>query len=133
MGVEYRIWYDGEFVRVEHAPGFRITSELTAIVWRELSDACRLHHCRHVLVEGETPRRELRPVEALDSAAEAASKVPQLALAICLKNYVTDPTTELFVRALARRGCRVRFFSALPEAIAWLRAPDDAAGAPAIP
>lgn len=132
MGVEYRVWYDGEFIRVEHAPGFRIASELLEAVWREISETCRLHHCRRVFVEGEAPRRELRPIEALDSAAEAASRVPQLVLAICLKDYVTDPTTNLFIKALARRGCKAQFFTESQEARDWLRASDCDAEAPAM-
>ncbi len=118
---EYRVWHDGEFVRVEHATGFCITPELLAAVWRDLAAMCRRMSCSAVLVEGDALRRDLRPLDSLDSAAEASRNIPGLILAICLDQYVTDPQTELFITASARRGATVQFFSRRAEALAWLR------------
>jgi hypothetical protein len=104
------------------APGFNLTPESTTRIWTSLSEGCRTHGLRRVLMEGEDVQRRLTPMESFDTAGLAARLVPGISVACCFRGYVTDEQSEFFRTAAMNRGVRVEFFQDLNAALRWLGA-----------
>ena len=102
------------------APGFEMTPESMAKNWLALSEACRAHGQRRVLVEGEIVRRRLTTIETFDHAGLAAKLMPGLSVACVFRGFVPDQQTQFFRTAAMNRGVRTEFFPDLNEALKWL-------------
>jgi hypothetical protein len=59
-------------------------------------------------------------VDALRSAGQAARASTKLRVAIVLKGYKADETTEFFVSSAYNHGVRIEFFADPEEARIWL-------------
>ena len=102
------------------APGFEINHESMAKNWVALSDACRAHNLRRVLVEGENVRRRITTIDTFDHAGLAAKLMPGLSVACVFRGFVPDEQTQFFRTAAMNRGLRTEFFQDLNEALKWL-------------
>ena len=59
-------------------------------------------------------------IDALRSASQAAKASTKLRVAIVLKGYEPDKTTEFFVSSAYNHGVRIEFFADTEEALKWL-------------
>ena len=100
--------------------GFEMTPDSMNRIWRAISDASREHKMMRVLAEGDDVRRRLSQVDTFDHASLAASLMPGLVVACCLRGFVPDRQTEFFQVAAMNRGVRTEFFQDLNDAMRWL-------------
>lgn len=121
-GSDFTLEPRGRYLYVHLAPGFEMRPESMARFWTAISNTCREHNLRHVLVEGDNVQRRLTPMESFDHAGLAARLLPGLSVACCFRGFVPDEQTEFFRTAAMNRGVRVEFVADLNAALRWLGA-----------
>ena len=121
-GSDFRLEPREGYLYLHLAPGFEMTPASMAANWNALSEACRRHGVRRVLVEGENVRRRLTTIETFDHAGLAAKLMPGLTVACVFRGFVPDQQTQFFRTAAMNRGVRTEFFQGLNEALKWLGA-----------
>lgn len=121
-GSDFRLEPREGYLYLHLAPGFEMTPESMAAIWGALSEACRRHGVRRVLVEGENVRRRLTTIESFDHAGLAAKLMPGLSVACVFRGFVPDDQTRFFQTVAMNRGVRTEFFQDLNEALKWLGA-----------
>jgi len=121
-GSDFRLEPREGYLYLHLSPGFEMTPESMAANWGALSEACRRHGVRRVLVEGENLRRRLTTIESFDHAGLAAKLMPGLSVACVFRGFVPDQQTQFFRTAAMNRGVRTEFFQDLDEALKWLGA-----------
>ena len=112
------------YLYVHLVPDFEMTPESMARNWVALSEACRTHGLRRVLVEGDNVQRRLTTMQSFDHAGLAAKLMPGLSVACCFRGFVPDQQTQFFRTAAMNRGVRMEFFQDLNSALRWLGAGD---------
>ena len=90
--------------------------------WAHLGETCKRHACTSILIEGDSPTRNMDTVGAFTSGVAAASIAQNLWLALCSHGYQPDGIGELFRQAARNRGANVEFFNDPEAALVWLRA-----------
>jgi hypothetical protein len=101
-------------------PGFEFTPESTTRMWTAISESCREHGLRKVLVEGDNVQRRLSPLDSFDSASLVSRMLPGMSVAFCFRGYVPDDQSQFFRTAAMNRGVRSEFFQDLNAALQWL-------------
>jgi hypothetical protein len=116
--VEFR----DDHIYLRHAAGLEITPETLFGLWDFVAEQCDRFHCSSVLIEADSPKREMDTVSAFTSGVDVSGIAPNLWLALCFHNYQPDELSELFRQAAYNRGANVEFFSDCDAALTWLRA-----------
>jgi hypothetical protein len=118
---ELSLEFRSDHIYIRHPEGFEITSEAMDEFWDFLSKQCQHYDCSNILIEADSPERNIDTVGAFTSGVEASSVAPNLWLALCFHNYHPDELSELFRDAARNRGASVEFFSDADRALNWLR------------
>jgi hypothetical protein len=118
---ELSLEFRDDHIYIRHLEDFEITSEAMDGFWNFLSQQCETYHCSNILIEADSPKRNIDTVGAFTSGVEASSVAPNLWLALCFHNYEPDELSELFRHAARNRGANVEFFSDPDRALNWLR------------
>ena len=118
----YQIGAINNLVHVALAPGFRMSLDGVHAMWRDVQATCAARGMRHVLIEGEQPRRTLSASEVLLHATYVADGSDPLRIALCLYDYPADELTQQFVAGANRGRCSVQIFDELGPALRWLGA-----------
>ncbi len=121
MSDELSLEFRNDHIYIRQADDFEITAEGMNSFWDFLSGQCERHDCTSILVEANSPKREMDTVAAFNSGVEASSVAPHLWLALCFHDYQPDELSELFRHAARNRGANVEFFSDCEKALNWLR------------
>jgi hypothetical protein len=124
MNEEVKIEFNGEFIEIRHPNGLKIAHDSTETYWTRISDACMKYKCSRVLVEAESPRREMGTMDAFGSGVRASEIAITLSLALCFSNYQPDDLSDFFKTVARNRGVRVEFFSNRKDALKWLGVSD---------
>ena len=120
---EYQIGEINKLVHVELSPGYEIRLDDMVGLWSDIRRACATKMIRHVLVEGDSPSRNMN---ASDVQAHglllAGIPEPPLRVALCLYDYEQDELTQTFVRSANAGRASVQIFDDLSAALRWLGA-----------
>ena len=102
------------YIDIQLSPEYESTPEQQNEFWAAIAAACGKHKCNRVLLEGYVPKQTPGTLDVVSSGVRAAEAVPDLWLALCLKDYneVTE-LGELFKTVARSRGVHVKFFSEL--------------------
>ena len=111
----------GDHIRIEHPDDYKINLESQTQLWAEIGEACNKYNCWHVLAVSRTPpQRDMNQIDAFRSAGQAGKISNKLRVAIVLRGYEPDETTEFFVNTAYNHGVRIEFFTDQEEATRWL-------------
>ena len=122
MFEEFLVEFREDHIYIRHPDDFEINPKSTKGFWEYLSEQCARFECSNVLIEADSPKRDLDTVGAFTSGVDASSVATDLWLALCFHGYQMDELSELFRQAARNRGTNVEFFSDCERALAWLRA-----------
>ena len=111
-----------DHIYIRHSDDFQISPESMKGFWAFLSAQCERYDCTSILVEADSPHRDMDTVSAFTSGVEASAVAANLWLALCFHDYEPDEISELFRHAARNRGANVEFFSDRDRALSWLRA-----------
>lgn len=129
MSTNITMEFLGDHIRIQHPDNYEITPESQEQLWMAIGEACETYNCCRVLAESSTPpKRNMTKVDAFRSAGHAAKATKssgELRLAILLKGYNPDDTTEFFMNSAYNMGVRIEFFSDRKEAVKWLGINDE--------
>jgi hypothetical protein len=121
MSTNFTLDFLGDHIRIQHPDDYEITPESQLQLWHELGEACNKYGCWRVLALSQLPpKRNMSQADALRSATQAAKASTKLRVAIVLKGYEPDKTTEFFVNSAYKYGVRIEFFADPEEARKWL-------------
>lgn len=121
MSTNFTLQFLGDYIRIQHPDDYEITPESQRKLWGELGKACNKYGCWRVLAESQAPpKRIMSHVDAFRSAGQAAKASTKLRVAIVLKRYEPDNTTEFFVNSAYKYGVRIEFFTDPEKAKKWL-------------
>ena len=121
MSTSFTLEFLGDHIRIQHPDDYEITPESQLQLWTAIGEACNKYGCWRVLAVSQAPpTRNMDQANALRSASQAAKASTKLRVAIVLKGYVPDKTTEFFVNSAYKHGVRIEFFTDLEEAREWL-------------
>jgi hypothetical protein len=109
-----------EYLHIKHRPNFVINPASADQVWANIGRLCREHDRNKVLVEAESPVRQLDTMAAFDSGRILAEIAPGATIAICFSDYEFDELSTFFKTVAQNRGVKVEFFNELDKAIKWL-------------
>jgi hypothetical protein len=118
---ELSLEFRDDHIYIHQAEDFEITSEAMSGFWDLLSRQCERYECANILIEADSPKRNIDTVGAFTSGVHVSNIAPNLWLALCLHNYEPDEISELFRDAAGNRGANVEFFSDPEKALNWLR------------
>jgi hypothetical protein len=116
FGVQFR----DDHVHIELTKDFKVDPSKRDAFWAVISDACKRHETRRVLVEGFIPEGERETSDVVD-AGQKTAVVPRLWLAFAIPGFHPTDQTELYVAIAASKGVRVKFFDDSKRALSWLR------------
>ena len=114
--------FKDDHIHLKHDKSFVINPTSMKSFWGYLREQCEDHDCTSVLLEADSPTRNMDTVGAFTSGVAAASVAQNLWLALCFHRYKPDEISELFRQAARNRGANVEFFSDREAALVWLRA-----------
>ncbi|MDQ3219723.1 MAG: hypothetical protein M3449_04625 [Acidobacteriota bacterium] len=120
MNKTFEVEFREDHVYVLLGPDYEVTPQQEDEFWAAIEEACKKFNSSRVLVEGYVPKRQLEPVDVVQSGVRAAV-VPKLWFALCLKDFEPTELSELFKTVAASRGVHVKFFSGSEKALNWLR------------
>jgi hypothetical protein len=120
MTAAFNLTVQDKYVHVLLAEGYEITPEGRSKALQAISEACKQHRLRKVLIEGEVAGRRMSTTDAFATGALAASLMSGTWLALCYYGYKPDSTSELFQISAENRGVRVQFFDEREAALRWL-------------
>jgi hypothetical protein len=74
-----------------------------------------------VLVEGFAPKRDFAASEVVELGVQASEAVPELWMALCLRDHDVSDLSELFKTVARSHGVHVKYFTDRGHALQWLR------------
>ena len=95
------IEFRDDHIHIHHGNDLEITPDGMEHFWQFLAEKCRQYDCTSILVEAESPKRQMDTVEAFTSGVEASGVASNLWLALCFHNYEPDEISELFKQVAA--------------------------------
>ena len=119
---ELSLEFKDDHLHLSHGKNFEITPDGMKSFWDYLRKQCENYDCTNILIEADSPTRNMDTVGAFTSGAAAAAVAPNLWLALCFHRYEPDEISELFRQAARNRGANVEFFTDPDTALVWLRA-----------
>ncbi len=120
MPSDYILEVREDFIHVKLCDDFQINSQVMLKIWAEMSEVCKNHDCRHVLMEGKISERVMNTFGAFESGSRVADISPGLNVAMCFYDYQTDDISEFFQTVAANRGTCIQFFTDIINAKKWL-------------
>ena len=122
MGNGFALHPRDDFIHVELETGFEISLPSMLRLWAAVRPLCEQRQTRRVLIEGESPTRKMRVIDAHDHGKLIAALKPHVfRIAFCLYQYQPDELSKLFALTANRRDRVVRFFEDIDEAFKWLQ------------
>ena len=120
---QYSVRQHHELVHVEWADGYRVTLQTMLQMWAEVIAFCRVRRLNRVLIEGHSPLRDMKPIDAFRHGnLLSALEPPGLRVAFCLYDFEPDVVTWLFSRTANDGATAVELFSDLPASLRWIGA-----------
>lgn len=120
MSTDYTLKLRKNYLHVKLPNDYEITPEGVQRQWTEIFDVCRKNNCKGVLCEGKISKRNMKIMDAFQSAESFANSGSGLSLAFCFYDYTPDEISRFFVTVAENRGTRVKFFSNKSDALRWL-------------
>ena len=120
MDTSFDVDVHPSYLHIKHPPGFVISAENTEIIWGRIKEVCRENGVTKVLVEAQSPTRQLDTMSAFDSGRILAETLSGLTIAMCFHDYQFDELTSFFKTVAQNRGVKIEYFSDLRAALEWL-------------